>query len=124
MNLPILTVKIHQERPVNDLRVLRDRQQAGRETLDSDLDGDKVPFSSVMLAQTTTVETYPTTAASFYAVVRCDIDGSESEGAAASYNPQTGAVTYAFNLGTQVPPNGTTVVCHAIGGRWCFRYDG
>jgi hypothetical protein len=109
---------------MNDLRVLRDRQQAGQENIDSDLDGDKVPFASVMLAQTTTVKTYPTTAASFYGVVRCDIDGSESEGTAATYNPQTGSVTYALNLGTQVPPSGTTVVCHAIGGRWCFRYDG
>ena len=35
-----------------------------------------------------------------------------------------GSVAYALNLGTQVPPSGTTVVCHAVGGRWCFRYDG
>jgi hypothetical protein len=109
---------------MNDLRILRDRQQAGQENFDADLGGAKDPFSSAMLAQTTTVQKYPTTASAFYAVVPCDIDGSESEGATASYNPQTGSVTYAFNLGTQVPPNGTTIVCHAIGGRWCFRYDG
>src|SRR5262249_42100772 len=60
----------------------------------------------------------------FCAVVPCDIDGGESEGAAATYVPRTGSVAYALNLGTQVPSNGTTVVCHAVGGRWCFRYDG
>jgi hypothetical protein len=107
---------------VNDLRVLRDRQLAGRETFDSSLGGDRFPGSSAMLAQTTTVATYPTTAAAFYAVVPCGIDGAESEGSAATYVPRTGSVAYAFNLGTEVPPSGTMVVCHAVGGRWCFRY--
>jgi hypothetical protein len=108
---------------VNDLRTLRDRQKAGQDALDSSLGGVEVRGSSAMLAQTTTVKTYPTTAAAFYAVVPCDIDGSETEGAAATYVPRTGSVAYALNLGIQVPPSGTTVVCHAVGGRWCFRYD-
>jgi hypothetical protein len=108
---------------MNDLRILRDRQRVGQEALDSSSSGFEARGSSAMLAQTTTVETYPTTAAAFYAVVPCDIDGSESEGTAVTYVPRTGAVAYAFNLGTQVPPSGTTVVCHAVGGRWCFRYD-
>jgi hypothetical protein len=104
---------------MNDLRVIRERQWAEQEAV-----GDvQVRDSSAMLAQTTTAKTYPTAAAAFYAVVPCDIDGGEVEGAAATYS-QTGSVTYALNLGTQVPPSGTTVVCHAIGGRWCFRYDG
>ncbi len=107
---------------MNDLRVLRDRQSAGRKALDSSLGGAEVRGSSAMLAQTTTVTNYPTTAAAFYAVVFCDIDGSESEGAAAAYVPRTSSVAYAFNLGTQIPPSGTMVVCHAVGGRWCFRY--
>jgi hypothetical protein len=109
---------------VNDLRILRDRQWAAREVLDSGLGGADVRGSSAMLAQTTTVKAYPTTAAAFYAVVPCDIDGVEVEGAAATYVPRTGSVAYAFNLGTQIPPSDTTVVCHADGGRWCFRYDG
>lgn len=109
---------------MNDLRILRDRQWAGRESLDTSLAGDEARGSSAMLAQTTTVQTYPTTAAAFYAVVPCDLDGGESEGAAATYVPRAGSVSYALNLGTQIPPSGTTVVCHAVGGRWCFRYDG
>jgi hypothetical protein len=107
---------------MNDLRVLRDRQLDGRETFDSSLGGDQFPGSSAMLAQTTTVTSYPTTAAAFYAVIFCDIDGSESEGAAATYVARTTSVAYAFNLGTEIPPSGTMVVCHAVGGRWCFRY--
>ena len=107
---------------MNDLRVLRDRQSVGQEGLDSSLGGDHFPGSSAMLAQTTTVNAYPTSASAFYAVTPCDIDGGESEGSAATYVPRTSSVTYAFNLGTQIPPSGTMVVCHAVGGRWCFRY--
>jgi hypothetical protein len=95
---------------MNDLRVLRDRQGVGQEALDSGLAGAKFPGSSAMLAQTTTVTTYPTTAAAFYAVVPCGVDGSESEGSAATYVPRTGSVAYAFNLGTNVPPSGTMVI--------------
>jgi hypothetical protein len=109
---------------MNDLRILRDRQWAGREALDTGLGGSEARASSAMLAQTTTVKTYPTTAAAFYAVVPCDIDGGESEGASATYVPRTGSVAYALNLGTQIPVSGTMLVCHAVGGRWCFRYDG
>ena len=109
---------------MNDLRILRDRQWDGRDAFDSGLAGAEARGSSAMLAQTTTVTSYPTKAAAFYAVEPCDIDGVESEGAAATYVARAGSVAYALNLGTQVPPSGTTVVCHAVGGRWCFRYDG
>jgi hypothetical protein len=109
---------------MNDLRVIRDRQWSGQEALDSSLGRVEARGSAAMLAQTTTVKTYPTTAAAFYAVVPCDIDGGESEGAAVTYVQQTGSICYALNLGTQVPPNGTAVICHACGGRWVFRYDG
>src|SRR5262249_10561108 len=109
---------------MNDLRVIRDRQWSGQEALDSSLGGVEARGSSAMLAQTTTVEAYPTTAAAFYAVVPCDIDGGEGEGAAATYVPRTGSVAYALNLGSSIPPQGPVIVCHSAGGRWCFRYDG
>jgi hypothetical protein len=109
---------------MNDFRILRDRQWAARVALDASLGGAESRGSSAMLAQTTMVKTYPTSAASFYAVVPCDIDGGESEGTVATYIPRTGSATYALNLGTQIPASGTTVVCHAVGGRWCFRFDG
>ncbi len=108
---------------MNDLRILRDRQENGRRMLDSGEGGVEARGSSAMLAQTTTARAYPTTAGVFYAVVPCDIDGPETEGAAVSFVPRAGSVAYALNLGTQVPPSGTTVVCHGVGGRWCFRYD-
>jgi len=76
-----------------------------------------------ILATTTTVVTYPTTAAAFYAANATEIDGVETEGTAASYTTQ-GGVVYILNTGTQIPPPGTRVVAHAVGGRWVFRYDG
>jgi hypothetical protein len=56
--------------------------------------------------------------------VPVEINGSETEGAAATYVQETSTVFYALNVGTAVPPAGTTIVCHAVGGRWAFRYDG
>lgn len=109
---------------MNDLRIVRDRQEADWATLDCDLAGVEARGSSAMLAQTTVIANYPATASAFYAVIPCDIDGQETEGAGSSYVLRTGSVAYALNLGTQAPPEGTTVVCHAVGGRWCFRYDG
>ena len=110
---------------MNDLRVLRDRQRAGQEALDSSLGEFEARGSSAMLAQTTTVKTYPTTAAAFYAVRALRHRRGRDRGRRGDLCPRrVGSVAYALNLGTQVPPSGTTVVCHAVGGRWCFRYDG
>lgn len=109
---------------MNDIRILRDRQWFERDDIDTSLGGDGTVGSSAMLAQTTTVTTYPGRASAFYAIVPCDIDGGEQEGDAATYVPRDGSVAYAFNLGSQIPPSGTMVVCHAVGGRWCFRFDG
>ena len=109
---------------MNDLRILRDRQWVGRNAIDTRLGRDDALGSSAMLAQTVAVSSYPSSASVFYAVVPCDVDGGETEGDAATYVARTGSVTYAINLGPQVPPEGTMVICHAVGGRWCFRYDG
>jgi hypothetical protein len=108
---------------MNDLRILRDRQQSASEAMDVDQGDEPLYGSAAVLAKTTTVETYPTTASAFYACLPQDIDGAEIEGAAASYVPQSNAVFYGWNAGTAVPPPGTPVVCHAVGGRWVFRYD-
>ena len=70
-----------------------------------------------------TVSTYPTTASAFFACLPTDIDGNEAEGASATYVQESSTVFYAWNAGTQVPPVGTAIVCHAVGGRWVFRYD-
>jgi hypothetical protein len=90
---------------------------------------DQVPQSSdagsaARLVTTTIVTTYPTTAGAFYASNPTEIDGTETEGGAATYVADTTQVIYCLNVGTQIPPNPTRVVAHAVGGRWTFRYDG
>lgn len=107
---------------MNDLRVIRDRQQAADGGLDREI-GRAPEGSAALLAQTSTVSAYPTTASAFFACLPMDIDGSETEGASATYVKESSSVFYAWNAGTQIPPIGTTIVCHAVGGRWVFRYD-
>ncbi len=75
------------------------------------------------LLSLTTETTYPTTAGVYYAANFCDLGGAEVEGGTASFTSHS-AVVYALNVGTQVPPSGTKVVGHAVGGRWIFRFDG
>jgi hypothetical protein len=80
--------------------------------------------SLAQLLTTTTITSYPTTAGAFYAGNPTYVNGAAVEGGAASYAPDASQVIYAYNVGTKVPPEGTTVVAHAVGGRWVFRYDG
>jgi hypothetical protein len=108
---------------MNDLRVIRDRPKAEEKTIDR-TQGLAPVGDAAILAQTTTVSTYPTTASAFYACVPADLDGDESEGTTATFVRENSTVFYAWNAGTQVPPASTAIVCHAVGGRWVFRYDG
>jgi hypothetical protein len=110
----------------NDVRVLRKRQATARDALDSSLGGGEPYGSAAEVVQTTTVSTYPTVAGAFYACLTCDIDGAEVEGGTATYVTRAGASPiYCFNLGTSIPPVGSTLVVHGVGnGRWTFRYDG
>ncbi|MGO9463093.1 MAG: hypothetical protein ACLQVF_02875 [Isosphaeraceae bacterium] len=80
--------------------------------------------SLAQLLTTVTILTYPTAAGAFYAGNPTYVNGAEVEGGVASYSPDASQVIYAYNLGTKVPPEGTRVVAHAVGGRWVFRYDG
>ncbi len=85
----------------------------------SDLDA-----SLAQLLTTVEITSYPTAAGAFYAGNPTYVNGTETEGGVASYSPDSSQVIYAYNLGTQIPPEGTRVVAHALGGRWVFRYDG
>jgi hypothetical protein len=108
---------------MNDLRILRDRQTTASDLLDRT--GGQDPFgSAAMCVITTTVSSYPASAAEFYACNPELLTGSEAEGATPTFTADTATVVYALNLGTAIPPNGTKLVIHATGGRWCFRYDG
>jgi hypothetical protein len=109
---------------MNDLRILRDRQTAASNSLDRSEAAADPYGSAAMCVITTTVTTYPTVAAEFYACNPNLLTGSEAEGATPTFTADTNTIVYALNLGTAVPPNGTNLVVHAAGGRWCFRYDG
>jgi hypothetical protein len=80
--------------------------------------------SPAHLLTTVEIETYPTTANVFYAGNPTYVSGTETEGGAAGYAADASQVIYALNVGTKVPPEGTRVVVHSVGGRWVFRYDG
>ena len=107
----------------NDARILRERQRAQQALADSANDQD-FDCAAGYLLTTTTVTSYPTSAGAFYASNPTEINGAETEGGAASYVADTAIVVMTLNVGTQVPPNGTRVVAHGVGGRLVFRYDG
>ncbi len=109
---------------MNDLRILRNRQTAASTALDRSSVDPEQHGSAAMCCITTTVTTYPTTAGRFYACHPEVITGSESEGATPTFTADTATIVYAVNLGTSIPPVGTIIVVHAVGGRWCFRWDG
>ncbi|HMB07762.1 MAG TPA: hypothetical protein VKP69_29015, partial [Isosphaeraceae bacterium] len=70
---------------MNDTRILREREAAFRAAAFR-----LAPFAEegavAVLAQTTTVSTYPTAAGVFYACMPLSVDGKETEGAAASFS--------------------------------------
>ena len=80
--------------------------------------------ADAMLVQTFTETTYPTTASTEYACHPIsEIDSDEAEGASVSFTADSSVTIYALNVGSTVPPSGTKVIAHAVGGRWAFRYD-
>ena len=108
---------------MNDLRVMRERQLIAAANADRSARRD--PYgSAAMCIITTTVTTYPTVAGAFYACNPELLTGAETEGAAATFTVDTNTVLFAVNVGTAIPPNGTKLVIHGAGGRYCFRYDG
>ncbi len=105
------------------MRIERLRHQ-DLENLVNRLDVSGGEGSLAQLLTTVEIMAYPTTAGAFYAGNPTYVNGAETEGGVASYSPDPSQVMYAYNLGTKVPPEGTQVVAHAVGGRWVFRYDG
>jgi hypothetical protein len=78
--------------------------------------------SPSILAQTATINTYPSTAQSYFACLPLTLLGTEKEGAAGVLTPGS-ATFFALNLGSTVPPAGTQVLTTFVGSRWVFRYD-
>jgi hypothetical protein len=78
--------------------------------------------SPCMIAQTTKLSIYPSTAQQFFACQPVAVLGTETEGSQAIFT--THASTFlALNLGGTVPPQGTNVIASFTGNRWVFRYD-
>jgi hypothetical protein len=108
---------------MSDLRVMRERQAAAADALDR-ASGAESTGSAALCVITTTVTSYPTSAGVFYACNPELIYGNETEGATPAFSADGSTVVYALNLGTAIPPNGTILVIHSVGGRWVFRFDG
>jgi hypothetical protein len=80
------------------------------------------PSSPSLVATTTHVTTYPTSAAAYYAVQVTAPGGNEVEGGAITLAAASGGKFFALNLGSSIPPEGTAVVIVQTNGRWTFRY--
>ncbi len=78
-----------------------------------------------LLASTTTLSKYPTTASSYYACQPLTLLGTEVEGGpgVVSSTSTTSATFFALNIGSTVPPSGTQIVVTRVDNRWVFRYD-
>jgi hypothetical protein len=104
-------------------RIERERHSDLARVVDQ-IPGNSSGGTAARIVTTTTITTYPTSAAEFYACNPTEIDGTETEGGSASYTVDADQVLYVLNVGTAIPPSGTRVVAHAVGGRWVMRYDG
>jgi hypothetical protein len=108
-------------------RVLRDRQAFLSDALDRS--GDQgAAANAAIVGVTTAITAYPTVAGAFYGITPQRITGTNNEGDPGVFASELpdGATTQmvALNVGSQIPPAGTKVICEAVGGRWAFRYDG
>ncbi len=79
--------------------------------------------SPSLVAQTRTIQTYPTAAQRFYACTPQTVLGKEVEGGAGTLSAGSGTF-FALNIGSAVPPVGTSVLATFVESRWVFRFDG
>ena len=107
----------------DETRILRLRESDRDDAIDA-RSGDPVASSpGSLVARTTTVSSYPTAAARYFAVKADWLGGSEVEGGTATFDADS-VVFYAYNIGSAIPASGTRVVVDRVGGRWVFSYNG
>jgi hypothetical protein len=107
---------------MNDDRVVRLRIDEARAF--ADLADNEQPITCyTVVGVTATDGAYPTMANSVYKCNTQLLDGDEYEGATVTFTAD-GQTVYAYNVGSQAPPQGTYVVIFSNGSRWQFRYDG
>lgn len=106
-----------------EARLLRDRVAGLGQQLDLAAPG--IPDGAMsMVVQTVQVSEYPTDAQAYYCGNPVQIAGDESEGATATTTVDSQTVVVFWNAGTAVPPQGTLMLIHNVGGRAVGRYDG
>lgn len=76
------------------------------------------------VCKTATQTTYPTTANAYYYCDECRVGGDETEGGAGTVTALTGRHLTAYNIGSAIPPVGTSIIVHAKDGRFTFNYCG
>ena len=76
-----------------------------------------------LVAKTTTIATYPTTAQVFFACTPLTVLGPEVEGSAGTTTPGISNLL-ALNLGSAIPTVGTSLIVTFVDNRWVFRFDG
>lgn len=108
---------------MNDVRTQRDRNTYLDRVIDNGTPAEN-DCSVSLLVVTTQVDTYPTSLNQYIAANPVVVDGNEIEGNAATYSADTTTTLFIENVGTQIPPNGTRMVAHLVGGRYTVRYDG
>jgi hypothetical protein len=85
---------------------LDDRDRAAADTR---AEGPGAGGSLAVAAKTKTVSTYPTAAGRYYACETQLVTGTETEGGTGTLTA-AGDTVYAFNVGSAIPPSGTTVM--------------
>jgi hypothetical protein len=80
--------------------------------------GTTVECAPAMVVQTYAKSSYPTAAKSYYACHPVKVAGTEAEGQAVTTTVDTGQTLLVANVGSTVPPSGTTLVATLVGSRW------
>jgi hypothetical protein len=75
-----------------------------------------------LVAQTRTLSRYPTSAQQFFACSPLSVLGPEVEGGTGTLSVGN-STFFALNLGSAIPPSGTSVIVTYVDNRWVFRFD-
>ena len=85
--------------------------------------GNPSPSSPTLVANTKTITHYPSAPGQYFACEPMSVLGVEAEGEIGTFT-NFGAIFFALNLGTAIPPSGTKLIVTFVENRWVFRYDG
>jgi hypothetical protein len=107
----------------SELRTLR-RRHDNLEAVADQRRGTTVNCSQSLVVITFTVTVYPTVAKSYYACHPVTVAGTQAEGQTVTTTTDTTQTLYIANVGSVVPPSGTTLIATMVSGRWEACYQG